>query len=63
MDSPDTFIDILLKRILGARRMSRQDQALFMKALLTKGNLSEKEQHQINQVYEALRNGMIRVVD
>lgn len=55
--------DGLFERILGARRMSRKDQALFMSALLSKKSLSDKEQRQVNQVYEALRSGRIRVVD
>ena len=55
--------DGLFERILGARRMSRKDQALFMNALLSKKSLSDKEQRQVNQVYEALRSGRIRVVD
>lgn len=63
MDISDTLIDGLFERILGARRLSREDQETFMALLLSKNNLSEKEQRQIDQVYEALRNGRIRVVD
>jgi hypothetical protein len=59
----ETPIDQLIRDILAARRITRADQKRFMAIFLSKSSLSEKEQTQINLLFDALRNGRLRVVD
>ncbi|GAB4142588.1 MAG: hypothetical protein Fur0046_19190 [Cyanobacteria bacterium J069] len=59
----ETPTDQLIREILAARRITRADQERFMAILLSKTSLGEKEQTQINLLFDALRNGRLRVVD
>jgi hypothetical protein len=61
--SSETPIDQLVRDILAARRITRADQKRFMALFLSKSSLGEKEQTQINLLFDALRNGRLRVVD
>lgn len=56
-------IEQLIEQMLASRRISRADQERFMAALLSKSVLTEKEQSQVNRVFDALRSGLLRVVD
>lgn len=56
-------LEAVVKRIFAYRQITRLDQQLMMSALLEKNNLSEQEQHYINQVSDGLRRGLIKVVD
>ncbi|MDX2214941.1 MAG: hypothetical protein SFY66_16760 [Oculatellaceae cyanobacterium bins.114] len=60
---PDTSIEQLIDHIFATRRITRVDQERFMTALLSKKALNDAEQVQINRVFDALRSGLIRVVD
>jgi hypothetical protein len=59
----DNPVDELIKRILSSRQITRADQERFMSALLSKNSLSERERVQVDQLFDALRNGRVRVVD
>jgi hypothetical protein len=59
----DTGIESLIIRILNERRITRTDQQCLMSALLSKEALTSEEHNQINRVFDALRRGLIRVVD
>lgn len=63
VDLPETPVDELIAQILSSRRITRTDQERFMSILLSKTSLTDKEHTQINLVFDALRNGRIRVVD
>lgn len=63
VDLPKTPIDQVIDRIFSTRRITRDDQTRFMQALLSKSTLTESEQSQINRVFDALRSGLIKVVD
>jgi hypothetical protein len=56
-------VESILERIFAIRQINRKDQNTLMAALLSKDSLSEKDQHQINKVYEAIQKGLIRIVD
>ena len=56
-------VDTILERIFTIRQISRTDQQTLMAALLSQDSLSEKDQRQINEVYEAIQKGLIRIVD
>ncbi|HEY9302543.1 MAG TPA: hypothetical protein VIQ31_40500 [Phormidium sp.] len=60
---PKVSVDSILERIFAIRQINRSDQHILMAALLSKDSLNEKDQRQINQVYEAIQKGLIRVVD
>jgi hypothetical protein len=59
----ENAIEQIVERIFSHRRITRADQERFMSALLAKNSLTEAEQRQINRVFDALRNGLLRVVD
>ncbi|NET00266.1 MAG: hypothetical protein F6K62_18740 [Sphaerospermopsis sp. SIO1G2] len=56
-------IEAILERIFANRRITRQDQDIMMSNLIAQENLSENNIKQINQVFDALKRGMIKVVD
>lgn len=56
-------IQQIAQRIIGMRQISRLDQRLFMSALLSKHSLSLEEQNLVEQIYQGLSLGWIRVVE
>ncbi|WP_322744663.1 hypothetical protein [[Phormidium] sp. LEGE 05292] len=60
---PKVSVESILERIFALRQINRRDQYTLMTALLSKDSLSDKDQRQINQVYEAIQKGLIRIVD
>lgn len=62
-DLPEVSIQQMVEHIFSTRRITRFDQERFMSALLSKKALTSKEQDQINRVFDALRSGLLRVVD
>ncbi|MDX2099719.1 MAG: hypothetical protein SFW36_18225 [Leptolyngbyaceae cyanobacterium bins.59] len=62
--NPQTHsVKTTVERILTTRMITRNDQRVFMNALLAEGSLSEEEQIQVNWVFDGLRRGDLRVVD
>ncbi|MBD2436573.1 hypothetical protein [Nostoc sp. FACHB-110] len=61
--SKQMSLENLLEHIFTIRRITRQDQQLLMSALLSKDGLSEQEHQQINRVFDALKKGLLKVVD
>lgn len=55
---PPSLQDVV-DRILTSRRITRVDQRL----LISLANLSYEEQTLLNEVFDRLRRGMLRVVD
>jgi hypothetical protein len=53
----------LVDRILITRRLTRADQQRFMKTALSNGFLNGDERRQIDRVLDALKRGMVKVVD
>lgn len=60
---PKASVESILQRIFAIRQINRTDQHTLMAALLSKDSLSEKDQFQINQVYEAIQKGLIKIID
>lgn len=60
---PKSPAEEAIDRIFSFRRITRADQHLLMSALLSKNALSEKERQQINQVFDALQKGLLKVVE
>lgn len=56
-------IEQVVSQIFSNRKITRLDQRRLMSMLLAKEILSYEEQSCINQVFESLRSGVIRVVD
>jgi hypothetical protein len=60
---PEGTIEQLIDRIMHYRRINRADQERLMSVLLAKTMLSEAEHRQIDRVFDALRSGLVKVVD
>jgi hypothetical protein len=62
-NSHPSNLETILERIFSNRRITRQDQHIMMSNLLAQEGLSEQHIRQINQVFDALKRGLIKVVD
>lgn len=60
---PKFPVQQVANRIIGVRQITRIDQRLFMSAVLSKKFLSQEEQNLVEQVYQGLNRGWIRVVE
>jgi hypothetical protein len=58
----EIFVEKLVDRMLQTRKICRRDCNLLMSAL-SEGIINEAERLQINRVFDALREGQLRVVD
>lgn len=56
-------IEIIVERIFAFRQITRLDQLLLMKTLLIQDSCNEKEQNLINEIFQGLQSGLIRVVE
>ncbi|MBK1986307.1 hypothetical protein A0J48_001855 [Sphaerospermopsis aphanizomenoides BCCUSP55] len=63
VNSHTNNLEPILERIFANRRITRQDQQIMMSSLLSKEGLSEENILQINKVFDALKRGLIKVVD
>ncbi|MBD2625288.1 hypothetical protein [Trichormus variabilis] len=61
--SPQTNLEAILERIFSNRRITRQDQHIMMSNLLHEEGLSDHHIKQIDKVFDALKRGLIKVVD
>ncbi|MEB3826505.1 hypothetical protein [Phormidium sp. CCY1219] len=59
----ESNIEKIVDRIFTTHRITRADQQMFMKTLLSKNALTPREQVLIDRVFDALRSGLLRVVD
>ncbi len=59
LPSPPSPLQEVVARIITSRRITRIDQCL----LLALGGSSSDDQHLINQVFDCLRQGRLRVVE
>lgn len=59
----DSTINQIVTRIFSTHRITRADQQIFMATLLSKDSLTSEEQTQIDRVFDALRQGLLRVVE
>lgn len=56
-------INEIVDQIFTSRRITRTDQQKLMTSLLSRETLTSEEHEQIDKVFDALRRGMIRVVN
>ncbi|WP_427162463.1 hypothetical protein ACQFX9_13460 [Aliinostoc sp. HNIBRCY26] len=61
--STPTSLETVLERIFAIGRITRSDQQVLMSTLLSKEDLNEKELQQINQVFDRIKRGLLKVVD
>jgi hypothetical protein len=59
----DIAVEQVFERILTSRRISRADQQLLMSALLAKDSLDREEESLIDEIFDGLKRGLLRVVD
>lgn len=60
---PQSDIAQVVEKIFSSRRITRADQHRFMATALSKVRLSPDDQIQVDRVFEALRRGLLKVVD
>jgi len=53
----------VIKNITSRHAINRIDQKIFMSALLSKTALSVEDQKMVDQIFQGLQSGLIRVVD
>ena len=58
---PKFPVQQVAKRIIFHRKITWIDQQLFMSALLAKKSLSTEEKNLVEQIYQGLNQGWIRV--
>ncbi|MGM3305888.1 hypothetical protein ACSQ6I_07885 [Anabaena sp. WFMT] len=63
VNSHPSNLEEILERIFSNRRITRQDQHIMMSSLLEAEGLSEQNMREINKVFDALKRGLIKVVD
>lgn len=62
-DLPPSALRHIAGHILTSRRITRADQRTFMSAALSSSLLSGEDQELVDRVFDALRRGMVRVVE
>ncbi|GAB4138799.1 MAG: hypothetical protein Fur0046_13540 [Cyanobacteria bacterium J069] len=62
-DLSSTLLEQVVDHIFATRSISRRDQQSFMRVVLGETTLNPKDQAMVNRVFEALRRGLLRVVD
>lgn len=60
---PQSDIAQVVEKIFSSRKITRADQHRFMSTALSKVRLSPADQMQIDRVFDALRRGLLKVVD
>lgn len=61
--SPKVSVETIVERIFAFRQITSIDRQLLRSALVSKESLSNKEQLELNRVFEGLRSGTISVVE
>ena len=56
-------LESLMQTILNRRRINRKTQQALMASLLGKTQLNSHEQAQVQQIFEAINQGRLRVID
>jgi hypothetical protein len=60
---PQSDIAQVVEKIFASRKITRADQRRFMSTALSKVRLSSADQIQVDRVFDALRRGLLKVVD
>jgi hypothetical protein len=60
---PTISVQQIVERIFVFRQISRTDQRLLMSTFLSQETLSDAEHLLINRVFDALKQGLLKVVD
>ena len=63
MQSSKSSFKEVIDRIFSTHRITKTAQQLLMRTLLSQDILSSYEREQIDRVFDALRRGLLRVVD
>ena len=56
-------LESLMQTILTRRRINRETQQTLMASLLGKTQLNSNEQAQVQEIFEAINQGRLRVID
>lgn len=56
-------LESLMSTILSRRRINRETQNILMNSLLGKAQLNSHEQAQVQEIFDAINQGRLRVID
>ncbi len=56
-------LENLMSSILNRRRINRETQQMLMSSLLGKAQLNSHEQAQVQEIFDAINQGRLRVID
>lgn len=56
-------LDQIISQIVTTKQISRLDQKTLMEALLTQNYISDRDQSEVNRVFDEIQRGLIRVVE
>ena len=56
-------LESLMRTILNRRRINRETQRMLMQSLLGKAHLNSQEQAQVQEIFDAINQGRLRVID
>lgn len=56
-------LDQIISQIVTTKQISRLDQQTLMEALLTQNSISDRDQSEVNRVFDGIQRGLIRVVE
>lgn len=60
---PQLPVEKIVERIFAFRQIGRLDQHLLMSAMLSKDKIAPSELDRVNEVFDALQRGLLKVVD
>lgn len=61
--SDKLLLEQIVSQIFIRKQISRLDQQVLMSALLARNSMSDKDQSQVNRVFDGIQRGLIRVVE
>lgn len=61
--SDKLLLEQIISQIFIRKQISRLDQQVLMSALLARNSISDKDQSQLNRVFDGIQRGLIRVVE
>ena len=61
--SDKLLLEQIISQIFIRKQISRLDQQVLMSALLARNSMSDKDQSQVNRVFDGIQRGLIRVVE
>ncbi|NES68118.1 MAG: hypothetical protein F6K24_24210 [Okeania sp. SIO2D1] len=62
-NQPNVTINQMVNRVITSGKLSRREHLQLTSAILSGKNITDEEQHQINQIFDFLKIGKIKLID